>query len=76
MRCVVHSTPTTFLAHQLADMREQIGARLDVEADRRLVEKQQPRTMQQRAGDFDAAHLAAGERAHLVLGAVREAGAR
>ena len=53
-------------------MREKIRARLDVEPDRRLVEQQHARAMQQRAGDLDAPHLAAGKVAHLVCGAVRQ----
>ena len=51
-------------------MREDVGARLDVEADGRLVEDQEPRLVQQRARDLDAPHLAAGEVAHLVVRAV------
>ena len=52
-----------------------VGARLDVEADGRLVQQQQPRPMQQRAGDLDPPHLAAREIAHLVAGAVGHADA-
>ena len=52
-----------------------VGARLDVEADGRLVEQQQPRPMQQRARDFQPPHLAAREVAHLVAGAVGKADA-
>ena len=37
------------------NMLENVGARFDVEADRRLVEQQQPWAMQQRACDFDRA---------------------
>ena len=58
------------LAHQPAHMLEDVGARLDVEPDGRLVEQQQARAVQQRARDLDAAHLAAGQVAHLVVGAV------
>ena len=53
-------------------MLEDVGARLDVEPDGWLIEDQQPRAMQQRPGDLDAAHLSAGQIAHLVVGAVGE----
>ena len=49
---------------------EDVGARLDVEADGCLVEQQQARPMQQRAGDLEPPHLAAGEIAHLAAGAI------
>ena len=58
------------LGDELADMAENVGARLDVEPDGRLVEQQQPRPVQQRAGDFQPPHLAAREVAHLAAGAV------
>src|SRR5712664_1816056 len=61
---------------QPADMAEDIGARLDVEADRRLVKQQQARAMQQGARDFQPPHLAAREIAHLAAGAVGKADAR
>src|SRR6266481_5125093 len=61
---------------QLADMAENIGSRLDVEADRRLVKQQQARTVQQGARDFQPPHLAAREVAHLAAGAVGKADAR
>ena len=54
------------LGDQAADMPDHVGPRTDVEADRRLVEKEEPRPVQQGACDLDAAHLAAGKRAHLV----------
>ena len=57
---------------ELPHMAEDVGARLDVEADGRLVEQQQPRPMQQRARDLEPPHLAAGEIAHLAAGAVGE----
>ena len=53
-------------------MRENVGARLDVEPGGRLVEQQHARPMQQRARDLDAPHLAAGEMARLVARAVGE----
>ncbi len=49
---------------------------LDVEADGRLVEQQQAGTVQQRARDLQAAHLAAGQRPHLVASAFGEIDAR
>src|SRR5262249_61750615 len=55
-----------------ADMAENVGARFDIEADGRLVEKQEARLVQQRAGDLDAPQLAAGQVAHLVVGAVAQ----
>ena len=64
------------LGDELPDVAEDIGAGLDVEADGRLVEQQQARAMQQRAGDFQPPHLAAGEVAHLAAGAVGKPDAR
>ena len=55
---------------------EDVGAGLDVETDGRLVEQQQARPVQQRAGDLQPPHLAAGEVAHLAAGAVGEPDAR
>ena len=55
--------------------RQDVGARPDVEAGGRLVEQQQTRAMDERAGDLDPAHLAAGKLAHAVMGAVGEADA-
>ena len=60
------------LGDELPDMAEDIGARLDVEPDGRLVEQQQPRPMQQRARDLEPAHLPAREVAHLAAGAIGE----
>ena len=40
-----------------ANVIENVGARLDIEADRRFVQQQQARLMQQRAGDLDPPHL-------------------
>ena len=42
----------------------------------RLVEQQQTRAVQQRAGDLDPPALAAGQSAHLVAAAVAQADAR
>ena len=64
------------LGDQPPHMAEDIGARLDVEADGRLVEQQQTRPMQQRARDLEPPHLAAGEVAHLAAGAVGKSDAR
>ena len=61
---------------ELADVVEDVGAGLDVEADGRLVEQQQARAMQQRARDFQPPHLAAREVAHLAAGAVGKADPR
>src|ERR1700748_596750 len=61
---------------ELADMAEDIGARLDVEADGGLVEQQQPRPVQECARDLEPAHLPAREIAHLAPGAVGEPDAR
>src|SRR5262245_36592062 len=58
--------------HQPAHLAEDIGPRFDVEADRRLVEHEQARPVQQRAGDLDAPHLSAGQVTHLVAGAIGE----
>src|SRR5438105_2785643 len=63
------------LRHQLADMADDVGARLDVEADGRLVQKQEARPMQQGPRDLEPAHLPAGEIAHLAAGALGKADA-
>ena len=57
-------------------MTDDVGPRLDVEANRRLVENEQARTVQQRASDLETSHLSAGQVAHLVLGALGERNAR
>ena len=49
---------------------EQIAAALRVEADGRLVHQQQVRPMQERARQFDAAAITAGELRGLVMGAI------
>ena len=67
IRCVAQSTLMPSLSTQPADVARMLGARLDVEPDRRLVEQQQRRPVQQRARDLDAPHLAAGEAARLVV---------
>ena len=66
----------SLFGNELADVVEDIGARLDVEADGRLVEQQQARAVQQRSRNFQPSHLAAGEIAHLAAGAVGKAEAR
>ena len=56
---------------QAADVAPELAAQLDVDAGGRLVEDHQPRLVQQRAGEQQAAALAAGElrRPHVGLGA-------
>ena len=71
IRCVAQNTLMPSVSHQLADAGEDAGARLDVQPDGRLVEQEQRRPMQQRAGDLDAPHLAAGEAARLVVRGAR-----
>ena len=66
----------SLFGNELADVVEDIGAGLDVEADGCLVEQQQARAVQQRPRDFQPSHLAAGEIAHLAAGAVGKAEAR
>ena len=61
-----------FLDERAHDVDDAL-ARADVEADGRLVEQQQIRTMQQRTGDLDAARLAARKLAHLLAAAIGEA---
>src|SRR4051812_33752988 len=56
--------------NQPPHMTENVGARLDVEADRRLVEQQQARPVQQRPRDLEPPHLTAREVAHLAARAV------
>ena len=74
-RCVVHNTPTPSSRASSRTIVENVGARLDVEPRRRLVEQHELGLMQQRAGDLDAPHLPAGEMARLVARAVGEADA-
>src|SRR5436190_2783236 len=54
------------LGDQLSDVIEDVGARLNVEPDSRFVEQQQPWAMQQRARNFEPAHLSAREVADLA----------
>jgi hypothetical protein len=54
------------LGYQPPHMTEDIGARLDVEANRRLVQQQQTRPVQQGARDLEPPHLAARKVAHLA----------
>src|ERR1700759_1543929 len=61
---------------ELPDTPEDIGPGLAVEPDGRLIEQQQPRPMQQRARDFEPAHLPAREIAHLAAGTLSEPDAR
>ena len=56
-----------FGPHQVAHVGEDAGAGLYVQPDRRLVEQQQRRPVEQCAGDLDAPHLAAGQAARLVV---------
>ena len=60
------------LGAQPADVLDDRLARADVEADGRLVEQQELRPVQQRAGDLDPAQLPARELADLVAGALGE----
>ena len=60
------------LAHQRANMAQDGGARRDVQPDRRFVQHQDARPVQQRACDLDPAHLSARQPAHRLLGAVRQ----
>ena len=57
------------LGAQPADMLQQEAAAFHVEPDRRLIEQQQRRIMDQRAGDFDAPPLPAGQVPGPVLAA-------
>lgn len=54
------------LGDEPADMRQDVGPGIDIEADRGFVEQQQSRPMQQRAGDLQPAHLASGEAPRLL----------
>ena len=75
-RWVAHSTPMPCSVTSWRTWLEDVGARLDVEPDGRLVEQKQPRPMQQRARDLEPAHLSAREVAHLAAGAIGKADAR
>src|SRR3954464_8792119 len=55
MRSPQHAN--ALLGHQPPYVTEDIGARLDIEADRRLVKQQQARPVQQRARDLKPSHL-------------------
>ena len=70
IRCVAQKTLMPSVSTSLRIAGEDAGARLDVQPDRRLVEQQQRRPVQQRAGDLDAPHLAARQAARLVVQAV------
>ena len=61
-----------FLAHQRPHDRHDVGPRFQIETDGGLVEQEQVRTVDQRAGDLDAARLAARERPDLVVPPVGE----
>ncbi len=67
IRCVAQKTLMPSVVDQSADVGQDAGARLHVQPDGRLVQQQQRRPVQQRAGDLDAPHLAAGEAAGLVV---------
>ena len=66
--CPQHGDAT--LADQRANMAQDGGARRDIQPDRRFVQHQNARAMQQSAGDLDPPHLAARQSAHRILGAV------
>ena len=68
MRRPQHADPLH--RRQPANMIENVGARLDIEADRRFVQQKQAGLMQQRPGDFDAAHLPDREIADPILAAI------
>ena len=71
IRCVAQKTlmPSSATSWR---MSARMPARdCDVQPDGRLVEQQQGRPVQQRAGDLDAPHLAAGKAARLVVQRVR-----
>src|SRR6476646_10667753 len=53
-------------------MLQDIGTRGDVEANGWFVEDQKARAVQQRPGNFDAAHLPSGEVPYLVIDAITE----
>src|SRR5262245_32886152 len=55
------------LRDEAPHMSDDVGARANIETDRRLIEQQKLRPVKKRASDFDAAHLAARKVAHLVL---------
>ncbi len=58
------------LDNQPPHMAEDLGSRLDVQSNRRLVEQQQTRPVQECPRDFQPTHLPAGEIAHLAAWAV------
>src|SRR4051812_17560599 len=60
----------TLLGDQPPHMTEDIGARLDIEADGRLVQQQETRPVQQCACNLEPPHLAARKIAHLATRAI------
>ena len=55
------------LGDEPAHRREDAGAGRAVESDRRLVEEEKARAMNERARDLDPSRLAAGQRANLFV---------
>src|SRR5215831_13970903 len=62
----------TFVAPQSSHVAQDIGARIDVEANGWFVKDQKAGPMQQRTGNLDSPHLSSREVAHLVVGTVFE----
>ena len=62
----------SLLAHETAHDADDVGPRLEVEPDRRLVEEEKPRRVDQGARDLDPPGLAAGKGADLVVAALGE----
>ena len=68
-----HAVRTAFLQHGRDD-RPEFAARHRIDADRRLVQQQQPRTREQRAGQAELLLHPAGELAGQARGEGRQAG--
>ena len=58
------------ICRQPANVIENVGARLDVEADGGLVQQKQAGLVQQRAGDLDPPHLPDREIADAIAAAI------
>jgi hypothetical protein len=70
MRCPQDSDPV--FGNQVPHMLQDIGTRGDVETNGWFVKDQKARAVQQRPGNFDAAHLPSGEVPYLVIDAITE----
>ena len=69
IRCVAQSVLQSLGRDKAADVPQNIGPSLDIEADRRLVEQKKAGPMQQGPHDFHTPHLSARKIARLIASA-------